>query len=171
MPTPANGGLSVRNHAAASAAIALAAVPGAALAEGFDVGEIAGAIGNLALTIVCAGLLLYTVKEFGSILGELGAGGLDVGSEWVEDLQNAPKTGGGMVYDDSGSGARTDKEILEELAYRKKYGDGSRQTLDGKRVAPWMNVNEEMVAEIKVKKDAERKKRKEKGIKLPWESP
>ena len=46
--------------------------------------------------------------------------------------------------------------------YRKKYGSGSKQVnSSGDRVAPWMNIDENMVAKYKAKKEAERKARKQ----------
>ena len=53
----------------------------------------------------------------------------------------------------------TDEEVAREIAARKKMGKGSFQkTADGKKFAPWLDIDEDAVAEVKKAREARLKR-------------
>jgi len=138
---------------AVAAAPLVSALPAhAADGGGFDPGVL--------LAIPVVGFGLYIAKFIVELLAE-------GGSQIPERLDNIGLTGGGpreakkdagALYDDTDYSYKSLSQRVENSRSRKKQ---SKQiTADGKRFAPWMNIDEEMVEEIKAKKLAERKKKK-----------
>lgn len=143
-------------------------MPAAAVAD--SGGGIVDGIINAGLTVVLLGFAAFIGSYLLEAVKELGTQGAAIAEyDRNNPVRKAPVERDAVVFDDSGSGAVSDEEIRKEVEYREKYGAGTKQVLGGKRVAPWMNIDEKMVEKLKEKKDAERKKRKDSGVKLPWE--
>ena len=167
-PTPSKAPLLLRSAIAtptmparfATAAVTLANIPSAALAED---GDIVDTVINGVLSVVVLGFIAFIGSYLFKAVGEVG-NTLEDRAEYDREM-NAANPGRKQsvkqenMYDDSGSGAVSEAEIQAEIEYRKKNGSGSKQVLSGKRVAPWMNIDENMVEQYKAKKLAERKKR------------
>lgn len=139
---------------------ALAAFPTAAIAD--DGGGIVDGIVNLVLTGFVLAFVAFigiyvkdAIVEVGdTVQGRIEYNKANPGQKQAVATKEA-------IYDDTGSGAVSDDQIRKEIKYREEKGAGSKQVLGGKRVAPWMNIDEDMVKKYKAKKDAERKKRQE----------
>ena len=148
--------------AATSIATLLATVPVPAMAE--DGGGIGDVILNSVLSVLVFGLIAFIVK-FALEAAKVTIDEAKAVNEYY--AENAPpkvkqQRSKEPVYDDSGTGAVSAEQIRKEIDYREKYGDGSKQRVGGKAVAPWMDIDEGLVA--KMKKEREARKKRERGM-------
>lgn len=152
--------------AAAPIAASLVSLPNAALAFAtlenskepeFDLVD---AIINAGLSIIVLAFLAFIGNYFLQAAVAVGEGAQAIADAGILESEKPTYEKGETVYDDSGSGGKTDAQIREELAARAARGPGSKQQNSGGRAfAPWMDIDEEAVernkAERKLRKAAE----------------
>ena len=117
---------------------------------------------NLLLSVIVLGFLAYIGNYFLQAATTVGEEAAKVAKYQKQQSQNAPSRprSDGPVFDDTGSGAVSDAQVAAELESRKKKGRGSFQkSADGRAFAPWLDIDEEMVAKNK----AAREERKRQG--------
>ena len=120
----------------------------------------------MVFTVICLGLLGYIASFILEASGEVATGAGQVVAERVsKQLKNKMPKQEGTIIDDSGSGMVTEEQIAAEIKsrkQRKKDGTFSLQnSAGGAKFAPWMDIDEERVAQMK--KDREARKKQEKG--------
>lgn len=99
----------------------------------------------------------YGLQAAGSIAETAGEVGQVLSAEAKKPKPPKPTE---AVYDDSGSGAVSDRQVQAELKSRKAKGKFSNQkSATGKSFAPWMDIDEDLVAKTRADRLA-RKKRK-----------
>ena len=120
----------------------------------------------MVFTVICLGLLGYIASFVLEATGEVATGAGQVVAERVSKQLNdkTPKQKG-TIIDDSGSGMVTEEQIAAEIKsrnQRKKDGTFSLQSnsAGGAKFAPWMDIDEELVEQMK----ADRKERKKRGL-------
>lgn len=143
-------------------AVALANAPAPALADDFD---IVGTVVNGGVTVATLGLAAFIGRYVLEIVQEVGnqAGKMAEYDREVERQRpkQKPKKQTGAIFDDSGSGAVSDAQVQKEMEVMKKKGRGSFQVGGGGvKFAPWLDIDEGAVAEVK-KARAVRKKKEE----------
>merc|ERR1711924_323521 len=96
----------------------------------------------------------------GGEIGDIGAETAEYINEKGQRMKEAKKNmDDAAVFDDSGSGAVSAAQIKAEIESREKNGRGSFQTgANGQVFAPWIDIDEKRVAEVKAER-AKRKKR------------
>lgn len=154
---------------------------GAAAAASSD-GGILGTIFNVVLNVIVLGLLAFVGKNIFDLLAEASSGTAKnverISEAARENKANAPAKPTGPIYDDFDYTYKNLSERVEDMRTRKKQS--KQVTADGKRFAPWMNIDEDKVEQMKKNRMARKEKEKASAsgggpsfeppkLKLPWE--
>lgn len=127
------------------------------LADGGGGFDIVGTALNVVFTAVCLGLVAYIASFATQAAGEIGSQTAEVVKYRMDEAASKPKDGGrkGTVYDDTGDMSVSDEQVRAELKYREEKGKGSIQnSADGKKFAPWLDIDEDAVARTKAARAA-----------------
>ena len=148
-------------------AATFASIPGSALAYAApppEDGSIVDTLVNAGLTVVVLGFVAFIGSYIFQAVAEVGNQAGKIAEYDREMAKTAPKKKmdpKAIVFDDIGSGAVSDEQVKKELEFRKKRGPGSKQVgSDGKRLAPWMNIDEKRIEGIKKERREERNRKK-----------
>ena len=137
-----------------SAAPLLTALPASAIDDVDDFPDVV----NLGLTVIIAGFALF----IGKFVLDLA---VEAGSQTSERLDRLGVKGGqrprqrqyGELYDDTDYSYKENQQAVQNSRTRKKRS--KQETSDGKRYAPWMNIDEKRVEQVKAQRKALKKAR------------
>ena len=137
-----------------SAAPLFAALPASAVG---DVDDLPDAL-NLGLTVILGGFGLFIAKFVLDLA-------LEAGSQTEERLDRLGVKGGSRprprqydtVYDDTDYSYKENQQAVQNSRNRKKRS--KQEMAGGKRYAPWMNIDEKRVEEVKAQRKALKKAR------------